>query len=49
MLKDADFGRHLGQAAGLTLTATDATAAAMRQALEAGKGDLDFSVIGGQA
>lgn len=49
MLKDADFGRSLAQSSGLSLSATDATAAAMRQALDAGKGDLDFSVIGGQS
>jgi 3-hydroxyisobutyrate dehydrogenase len=46
MLKDADFGRALAQAAKLDVPAIDTTAAAMRKALDAGKGDLDFSVIG---
>ena len=49
MLKDADFGRGLAQSAGLSLSATDAAATTMREALDAGKGDLDFSVIGGQS
>ena len=47
MLKDADFGRALAQSAKLDVSGIDATAAAMRKALDAGKGDLDFSVIGG--
>ncbi|MDB6005620.1 MAG: hypothetical protein JWR15_2607 [Prosthecobacter sp.] len=46
MLKDADFARELAAAASLATPALDCTAAAMRSALEAGKGDLDFSVIG---
>ncbi|MDB6120420.1 MAG: 6-phosphogluconate dehydrogenase NAD-binding [Verrucomicrobiaceae bacterium] len=46
MLKDADFGRALAKDGKLTLTAIDATADAMRQGVNAGKGDLDFSVIG---
>ncbi len=46
MLKDADFGRALAKDAKLTLTALEATADAMRQGVETGKGDLDFSVIG---
>ena len=46
MLKDADFGRALARSAKLDTPAIDVTAAAMRNALEAGKGDLDFSVIG---
>ncbi len=46
MLKDADFARELAAAAKLTTPALDCTAAAMRSALDAGKGDLDFSVIG---
>ena len=46
MLKDADFGRSLAKAAKLELTALEATADAMRQGVDAGKGDLDFSVIG---
>ena len=48
MLKDADFGRALAQAARLEVSALDATAAAMRKALDTGDGDLDFSVIGKQ-
>lgn len=46
MLKDADFSRELAQEAGLSVPAIDCTAAAMRAGVEAGKGDLDFSVIG---
>ncbi len=46
MLKDADFARELAAAASLKTPALDCTAAAMRTALDAGKGDLDFSVIG---
>ncbi|MFN0080062.1 MAG: NAD(P)-dependent oxidoreductase [Prosthecobacter sp.] len=46
MLKDADFARELAAAAKLNVPAIDCTATAMRNALEAGKGDLDFSVIG---
>ncbi|MDB6136989.1 MAG: 6-phosphogluconate dehydrogenase NAD-binding [Verrucomicrobiaceae bacterium] len=46
MLKDADFGRALARDSNLTLTALDATAQAMRQGVDAGKGDLDFSIIG---
>jgi 3-hydroxyisobutyrate dehydrogenase-like beta-hydroxyacid dehydrogenase len=46
MLKDADFARELAAAAKLTTPALDCTAAAMRSALDSGKGDLDFSVIG---
>ncbi|OYW70676.1 MAG: hypothetical protein B7Z37_30005 [Verrucomicrobia bacterium 12-59-8] len=46
MLKDADFARELASAANLTTPALDCTAAAMRAGVDAGKGDLDFSVIG---
>ncbi len=46
MLKDADFARELAAEAKLSAPALDCTAAAMRAALDAGKGDLDFSVIG---
>jgi 3-hydroxyisobutyrate dehydrogenase-like beta-hydroxyacid dehydrogenase len=46
MLKDADFGRAIGAAAGESYPALDAAASAMRAALEAGQGDMDFSVIG---
>jgi len=49
MLKDADFGRALAKSGHLKVTALDATAAAMREALDAGKGDLDFAVIGGHS
>jgi 3-hydroxyisobutyrate dehydrogenase-like beta-hydroxyacid dehydrogenase len=46
MLKDADFARDLAAEAGLTTPALESTAAAMRAGVEAGAGDLDFSVIG---
>jgi 3-hydroxyisobutyrate dehydrogenase len=46
MLKDADFARTLAAEAGLETTALDATATAMRNGVERGEGDLDFSVIG---
>ncbi|MDZ4287936.1 MAG: NAD-binding protein, partial [Prosthecobacter sp.] len=46
MLKDADFARTLAAEAGLKTPALEATAAAMRNGVEAGEGDLDFSVIG---
>lgn len=46
MLKDADFARELAAESKLNTPALDCTAAAMRAALDAGKGDLDFSVIG---
>lgn len=46
MLKDADFSRELAAEAKLSVPAIDVTAAAMRASVEAGKGDLDFSVIG---
>jgi len=46
MLKDADFARELAAAAKLEAPALDCTAAAMRKGVDAGKGDLDFSVIG---
>lgn len=46
MLKDADFARELAAEARLNVPAIDCTAAAMRAGLDAGKGDLDFSVIG---
>lgn len=46
MLKDADFARELAAEAKLKTPALDCTAAAMRAGVDAGKGDLDFSVIG---
>ncbi|MFM7604789.1 MAG: NAD(P)-dependent oxidoreductase [Prosthecobacter sp.] len=46
MLKDADFARELAQEAKLALPALDATAEIMRQGVDAGHGDLDFSIIG---
>lgn len=46
MLKDADFARELAAEGDLSTPALDCTAAAMRAGLEAGQGDLDFSVIG---
>lgn len=47
MLKDADFARELAAAAKLDdVGVLEATAAAMRKKLEAGKGDLDFCVLG---
>jgi len=46
MLKDADFARELAAENKISAPALDCTAATMRAALDAGKGDLDFSVIG---
>lgn len=46
MLKDADFARELAAGAKLDTPALECTAAAMRKGVEAGRGDLDFSVIG---
>lgn len=46
MLKDADFARALAIKARLSVPAIDAMAAAMRNQLDAGNGDKDFSVIG---
>ncbi len=46
MLKDADFARELAAEARLKTPALECTAAAMRAGVDAGKGDLDFSVIG---
>lgn len=46
MLKDADFARELATEAKLDTPALDCTAATMRKGVDAGKGDLDFSVIG---
>jgi 3-hydroxyisobutyrate dehydrogenase-like beta-hydroxyacid dehydrogenase len=46
MLKDADFARALAAEAGVAAPVLEATALAMRQKLEEGRGDLDFSVIG---
>ncbi|MGV3660282.1 MAG: NAD(P)-dependent oxidoreductase [Prosthecobacter sp.] len=46
MLKDADFSRELAAEAKLSVPAIDCTAAAMRAGVDAGKGDLDFCVIG---
>ena len=46
MLKDADFARELAGEANLSTPALDCTAAAMRAGVDAGRGDLDFSVLG---
>jgi 3-hydroxyisobutyrate dehydrogenase len=46
MLKDADFARALAADSGLTTSALEAAATAMREGVERGEGDLDFSVIG---
>ena len=46
MLKDADFAMALAAQVGIDAPALECTADAMRQAVIAGKGDLDFSVIG---
>lgn len=46
MLKDADFARELAAEAKLKTPALDCTAAAMRAGVDAGNGDLDFSIIG---
>ncbi|MBE2283146.1 MAG: NAD(P)-dependent oxidoreductase [Prosthecobacter sp.] len=46
MLKDADFARELAAEASLAVPAIDCTAAIMRRGVDAGQGDLDFSVIG---
>lgn len=46
MLKDADFALALAAESGLKLSALQAMADAMRAAKAAGKGDMDFSVIG---
>lgn len=46
MLKDADFARVLAAEADIKTPALDCTAEAMRAGVEAGMGDLDFSVIG---
>jgi 3-hydroxyisobutyrate dehydrogenase-like beta-hydroxyacid dehydrogenase len=46
MLKDAEFARELAAEKGIRAEVLDATAALMRERLEEGKGDLDFSVMG---
>lgn len=46
MLKDADYACGLAVQRGLKTEVLDATAALMRQRLEEGKGELDFSVMG---
>ena len=46
MLKDADFARKLASESKVGVPALDAVAEAMRTKLQAGKGELDFSVIG---
>ncbi len=46
MLKDADFARAMAAESGVSVPALDAMAGAMRQKLDAGKGDCDFSVVG---
>jgi 3-hydroxyisobutyrate dehydrogenase-like beta-hydroxyacid dehydrogenase len=46
MLKDADFARALAAEKGIKTEVLDATAALMRQRLDEGKGELDFSVMG---
>jgi 3-hydroxyisobutyrate dehydrogenase-like beta-hydroxyacid dehydrogenase len=46
MLKDADFARELAEEAKLALPALEITAEVMRQGVNAGHGDFDFSIIG---
>ena len=46
MLKDADFARELAAEFKIESPALHVTAEAMRRGVEAGEGDLDFSVIG---
>lgn len=46
MLKDADFARELAAEKSISAPALECTASAMRAGVDAGKGDLDFSVIG---
>jgi 3-hydroxyisobutyrate dehydrogenase-like beta-hydroxyacid dehydrogenase len=46
MLKDADFARELAAEFKIESPALNVTAEAMRRGVEAGEGDLDFSVIG---
>ncbi len=46
MLKDADFGRKLAAEGKVSVPALDVMAEAMRAKLKAGKGEMDFAVIG---
>jgi 3-hydroxyisobutyrate dehydrogenase-like beta-hydroxyacid dehydrogenase len=46
MLKDADFARALASEKGIKVEVLEATAALMRERLDQGKGELDFSVMG---
>ena len=46
MLKDADFARELAAEYKIESPALNVAAEAMRRGVEAGEGDLDFSVIG---
>jgi 3-hydroxyisobutyrate dehydrogenase-like beta-hydroxyacid dehydrogenase len=46
MLKDADFARELAAEAKLHTPTLESTATAMREALNAGHGDADFSILG---
>ena len=45
MLKDMNFARAIAREASLKTPVLEDTAEALAAALEAGKGDLDFSVI----
>jgi 3-hydroxyisobutyrate dehydrogenase-like beta-hydroxyacid dehydrogenase len=46
MLKDVEFGRAMASKLEVKVPALDATADVMKSGVQAGKGDLDFSVIG---
>jgi 3-hydroxyisobutyrate dehydrogenase len=46
MLKDADFGRKLASEAKVKVPALDVMAEAMRAKVKAGKGEMDFAVVG---
>ena len=46
MLKDADYARGLAVGKGIETQVLDAAAALMRQRLEEGKGEQDFSIMG---
>jgi 3-hydroxyisobutyrate dehydrogenase len=47
MLKDADYALSMAKKYQLFMPALDVMAQSMRDAISAGKGDLDFSVVGG--
>lgn len=46
MLKDVEFGRAMAKRLNVKLPTIDATAEVMKKGVAAGKGDLDFAVIG---